>query len=224
MRNLAFCTELPSTGAVPDWIQLLPPGPNVTGKDGRVWRYDAATVVAAFNARQRPIPLDWEHSSSHRAPQGLDAPAAGWIVELAARADGIWGRVEWTERGRQQVVSREYKFVSPAFLQNATTGEISEIVHAGLTNQPNLPLMALNQAGIPAPLPLSPEHLAICRATGKDPKLFALELAKDAQQQAALNQSSPGEREQIIDQIARATGKDPAALKAEIARQTSVRS
>ena len=217
----SICSELPADGGVPSEIQIFPNGPQIVGRDGRSWRLDdPEALIAEFQREGRPLPVDWEHSSQHRAAQGLDAPAAGWITQLVNRAGAVWAKVEWTERARQQIAAREYRFISPAFLFHQATGAIRKLVHAGLTNQPNLSMAALNQVSTALPT-LTAMELEICRATGKDPTLFALELAQHEQQQAALNQSSPPEREQIIDQIARATGKDPAALKAEIARQTS---
>lgn len=150
---LAIAAE---TGTAPDWVQLLPAAPEVPGRDGRRWRYQPDVILAAFAMRGQSLVLDWEHASAHRAPQGLDAPAAGWIVELAARDDGIWGRVEWTERGREQVAAREYRFISPGFLFDAETREIFEIIHAGLTNQPNFKMAAL--AHLTPPTPAQPEE------------------------------------------------------------------
>lgn len=130
----------------PDWIQLLPAGPEIIGADGRAWTLpDPAPVLTAFAARGKPLPVDWEHSSEHRAPQGLDAPAAGWIDQLEARDGEIWGHVEWTPKAIQQITDREYRFLSPVFTYQKTNSQIIELVSAGLTNQPNLNLTALNQ-------------------------------------------------------------------------------
>lgn len=130
----------------PDWIELLPAGPAIQGADGRAWTLpDPTALIAAFTARNKPLVVDWEHSSEHRAPQGLDAPAAGWIDRLEARHGAIWGHVEWTPKAVQQIVAREYRFLSPVFTYQKTDSQIIELVSAGLTNQPNLNLTALNQ-------------------------------------------------------------------------------
>ncbi len=42
--------------------------------------------------------------------------ARGWIVELQARDDGIWGRVEWTGAGRALIEDRAYRGISPNLL------------------------------------------------------------------------------------------------------------
>ena len=140
---------LNEAGSAPEWIELIPAGFDVQGRDGRAWiNPDPEGVVAATSARSLPLPLDWEHATETRAPQGLDAPAAGWIEEVAVRDGGsIWGRVDWTLRGRAMVEGKppEYRFVSPVFTFDATTGVIRRLVSVGLTNTPNLLLTALNR-------------------------------------------------------------------------------
>lgn len=138
---------LNAEGTAPEWIELIPAGFDVRGRDGRAWiNPDPQAVVEATAADTHPLPLDWEHATETRAPQGLDAPAAGWIEETAVREGGsIWGRVDWTLRGRQMVEGKEYRFVSPVFAYDKVTGVIRRLVNAALTNTPNLLLTALNR-------------------------------------------------------------------------------
>lgn len=130
-------------GQAPEWIELIPAGPQVKGHDGRAWLNDQPDSVVAASAQRLPVPLDWEHATDVRAPQGLEAPAAGWIEELQVRNGAVWGRVSWTPRGAAQVINREYRFVSPGFGYSRATGRISRVIHAGLTNTPNFVLTAL---------------------------------------------------------------------------------
>lgn len=144
----------------PEWIQLLPAGPAITGADGRSWTLpDPAALLTEFIARNKPLVVDWEHASEHRAPQGLDAPAAGWIDRLEARNGAIWGHVEWTPKAAQQIAAREYRFLSPVFTYAKADSRIVALVSAGLTNQPNLNLTALNREEPPMPFPT-----AVCSA------------------------------------------------------------
>lgn len=138
---------LNEAGTAPEWIELIPGGFDVQGRDGRAWiNPDPQGVVAATAAETHPLPLDWEHATENRAPQGLDAPAAGWIEQTEVRDGGaIWGRVDWTLRGRTMVEAREYRFISPVFAYDKTTGVIRRLVSAALTNTPNLVLTALNR-------------------------------------------------------------------------------
>lgn len=154
--NLARARNLSLDATPPAWIELLPAGPAIVGSDGRAWTLDdPSTLVAAFNQRGKPLVIDWEHASEHRAPQGLDAPAAGWIDALEVRDGAIWGRVDWTPRAAQQLQAREYRFLSPVFVYEKAGARIRALTSAALTNQPNLPLKALNREESPMPLPVA---------------------------------------------------------------------
>ena len=144
--TLAALALAQNTASAPAWIELIPAGAVVTGEDGRSWRNPApADVIAASRvSANRPLPLDWEHATEHRAPKGLAAPAAGWIEALELRAGAIWGRVAWTNNGREHVAGRAYRFVSPVFAHTRTDNRILALKSVGLTNTPNLALTALN--------------------------------------------------------------------------------
>lgn len=158
--NLARALNISLDAIPPDWVQLLPAGPNIVGTDGRAWTLDDPTaLVTAIQQRGKSLVIDWEHASEHRAPHGLDAPAAGWIDSLEVRDGAIWGHVEWTPRAAQQIRDREYRYLSPVFSYEKTGGRIRALNSAGLTNQPNLPLKALNREEPPMSLPA-----ALCRA------------------------------------------------------------
>jgi len=168
MLTVAFNTLLNADAprVAPGWIQLLPAGRNITGLDGREWLNDAPDRVA----RETRIPLvvDFEHASEHRAPQGLDAPAAGWIERLEVRPDSsLWGQVEWTNRARQQIAEREYRYLSPTFLYAKENRRIVRLTSVGLTNQPNLEMTALNQEETP---PMLPPNVTFT-GKGKPPKV-----------------------------------------------------
>lgn len=145
--RMALNFEMPGDGSAPEWIQVLPPGQVITGRDGRTWINDQPEVLlAAFAAGGKDLPIDWEHSSELRAREGKEAPAAAWIKELAIRDDGsLWARVEWTARGAESVASKEYRYISPVFAFDRETLRIMQIRSCGLTNQPNLFLDALNR-------------------------------------------------------------------------------
>lgn len=138
---------IPDTGsaAVPEWIQIMPAG-EFSGRDGRgPWRLDNAEGVVAISMAQAPstgLPVDYEHQTEYAPINGQPAPASGWIPELQARPDGIWARVDWTERAAAHVTAREYRSVSPVFL-HGKDGEVRLIQSVALTNLPNLNLKSL---------------------------------------------------------------------------------
>jgi len=143
---VALNFELPADGAVPEVIELLPAGEIVQGRDGRAWLNDRPDIILqAFAEDGKDIPIDWEHSTELKAPGGEPAPAAGWIKGIQLGEDGsIQGRVEWTPKGSESVLNREYRYLSPVFRYELESRRIFRITSCGLTNQPNLYLNALN--------------------------------------------------------------------------------
>ncbi|HEY4294521.1 phage protease [Luteibacter sp.] len=154
--HLALNVELAAVdGAAPEWVELIPAGPNVTGLDGRSWVFDqlaADQVLATFGERGLDVVIDWNHATQLQAPTGGDAPAAAWIKQLESRDGALWGQVDWTPRGGQQVLNREYKYLSPVFDYDPTTKRIARLVSAAILNTPNLRLTALNSEETPVAL------------------------------------------------------------------------
>ena len=137
---------LNAEASAPDWVQLVPAGPRIMGRDGRYWMMsDPQAVADRFDPTKEPQ-IDIEHSSEIKAPMGEPAPAVGWIKAIEVRDGALWGRVDWTPEGAGLVSGRAYRYLSPVFTHDMASGEISKILSAGLTNQPNLEMAALNRA------------------------------------------------------------------------------
>lgn len=128
--------------AVPEWIHLLPAGTfrTVDGR-GPFMIEDAARLAADSLAAGGMLPIDETHATDFAAPRGEPAPARGWIVALEARGDGIWGKVEWTDAGRQLVADRAYQHVSSVIVCDKNL-RVTRIVRAALTNNPAVPNLA----------------------------------------------------------------------------------
>lgn len=127
-------------------MQLLPSG-MFKPSDGRSfkpghWYIDdgaAKGVIAAFQARRNPAVLDYEHQTLHKEANGRAAPAAGWITSLTWRpGEGLFGSVELTDRARNAIAEHEYRYVSPVFSFDPSSGRVRELRMAGLTNDPAL--------------------------------------------------------------------------------------
>lgn len=132
-----------SGDGAPEWLHLVPAG-TFKGVDGRgPYRVkDGQAVIRhSMQAGAGRLPIDENHAIDLRAPKGEASPARGWIVELQERAEGIFGRVEWTEDGRRMVAAKEYRGISPAISRKAD-GEIVAVLRASLTNTPNLTQLA----------------------------------------------------------------------------------
>lgn len=134
--------------SAPDWVMLLPCGPDLKARDGRHWTYEAAEVVADFAANRGPLVIDYEHAQDLQATNGHEAPAAGWIIEMEERDGAVWARVEWTKRAIAYIEERSYRYLSPS-LRQTRDGQIIGLNGAGLVNRPALLLPPLDdQDGI----------------------------------------------------------------------------
>jgi phage I-like protein len=145
MDPVLLHSALPAADDAPDWVHLVPDGV-FAGVDGRgpYTLADPAAVVAASLPPGHRLVIDECHATDLAAPRGLPAPARGWIVEMEARTDGLWGRVEWTQEGRALVASRAYRGFSPALFVAKASGAVTRVLRGSLTNDPNLPVANLH--------------------------------------------------------------------------------
>lgn len=176
--------------SAPEWVQLTPAGQTWTGVDGRTWTgANAAALVGLFKAENQPLPIDFEHASEVKAKQGEAAPAIGWIEDVEAREGAVWARVAWNAAGSEAVTSRAYRYLSPVFWFDKSKRPV-RLRSAGLTNQPNFYMAALNRAADPEEDDVSME--AICKALGlatdaDEAAILGAINQRDADHQTALN-------------------------------------
>ena len=91
--------------------------------------------------------------------------AAGWISDLAARPDGVWGLIGWTEKARGFIAADELRYLSPTFTTDGldrSTGQSQgpSLFGAALLNDPylkELPRVAASAAP-PTPQPQPKEQ------------------------------------------------------------------
>ncbi len=133
------------------WYALIPPGQQIIGRDGRRFTNpNPQLIIDQFTANGADLPVDIEHATELKAPQGEPAPAYGWIKAVrVSDAGAIEGFIEWTEQGQAIVDSKQYRYLSPVFYFSKDNNAIIKLTSAGLTNQPNLQLTALNHQQIP---------------------------------------------------------------------------
>lgn len=128
-------------------VRLLPAGTfraaDGSGRptDAPSWRLDAdiaGVLIARHNARASRRVVDYEHQTLHAAQNGQPAPAAGWITALSYReSDGLYAEIEWSEKAAAMIAAGEYRYLSPVFHYDST-GQVLDILMAGLTNNPGL--------------------------------------------------------------------------------------
>lgn len=185
----SFVVSAPAEGDNVIDIQLTPVG-DFLPSDGRemtvpAWHIDqasAARVIERFNARKSRVVVDYEHQTLKKEANGQPAPAAAWMRALQWReGSGLWATVELTARAAGLIRSGEYKYVSPVFVYDESTGEVLAILMAAFTNDPAIDGMeplALRAAASFAHAFQSPDqqdtamkklHLALCALLGLDP-------------------------------------------------------
>lgn len=181
---IEFAVDLALTaeGHAPEWVHLLPLG-RFVARDGRVFdNSNPDGLIATFGSRAVDLPIDYEHQNDRpEARLNGPVPAAGWVKELKRKADGIWGRVEWTARAREMIANREYRYLSPAIRYLKEGGKITMLKGAGLVHSPALHLTALAEED----------------AGGKEPTLAARVVAE------ALGLSPDAGEAEILDLLKR---------------------
>jgi len=138
MKNALICICKDFEGKVPAEIQVIPYGYHKTPKGPfELDAPGAREVIDAFNSRQNDMVIDYEHQTMADPP--VEAPAAGWIKQLINKGEGgVWAAIEWTEKAKQYIANREYKYVSPVWLKRISDNKVFRLINVGLTNQPNI--------------------------------------------------------------------------------------
>jgi len=129
----------------PAEFQLLPDGViDIEGdRPARLDDAAARAVISDFQRRGNDMVIDYEHQTL----KDVEAPAAGWIKSLVYRgAEGLWAVVEWTERAKQYLQNKEYRYFSPVMWVNNKDRSVARIENVALTNFPKInnlkPIMA----------------------------------------------------------------------------------
>jgi len=129
-------------------VQLLPDGVFRAAKDGRphdapYWKLDkdiAERLIQRVSARANDLHFDYEHQTLHAEENGREAPAAGWFRELEyIPGEGLFAiEPRWTAKAKAYIENEEYRYVSAVFAYDRETGEVTDLYHAALTNDPGL--------------------------------------------------------------------------------------
>uniref|UniRef100_A0A7C5VFF7 Mu-like prophage I protein n=1 Tax=Thermus caliditerrae TaxID=1330700 RepID=A0A7C5VFF7_9DEIN len=130
----------------PERIPLHPAGEFVG--NGTLFLFDEASLALAqeeLTKRGVPWVLDFHHQTVRvEEGQAAEAPAAGFITGLEVGEDGfVYGRVEWSETGRERVARGEYAYVSPVLYYDPTPDALGRHRVLGyhsfaLTNNPGI--------------------------------------------------------------------------------------
>jgi len=214
-----FVAEMPQAGAVPSEFQVFPAGTvELQGDEPVIVDREAiADVIRKFDARGVDMVIDFEHQTEGgewSSPDGT-APAAGWIKRLLDRGEqGLWAVVEWTERARQYLANREYRYFSPVFLTSKKDRRLVELLRVALTNAPRLNWIRPITAKKPAPGGEKEEDVDKLKEL-----LKALGLAEDAgveQAIAAIAKLKEAPKPVVAKGVASALGLAETATESEI--------
>lgn len=97
-----------------------------------------SNFVKNFRKNVRGIMLDIDYSHKHDQSKG--DKAAGWIISLDQRKDGLWGQISWTGEALKEVKDGAWKYMSIEFADDWCNAQGScyedVLMGAALTNRP----------------------------------------------------------------------------------------
>ena len=161
MNNLILNREfrLPDDG----WYHIAPFGefPHAAADVIQVIDQEACIAMAArfaADAQTTNFPgllVDFDHFSLNGEKR---SEAAGWIIGLENRENGLWAQIRWSDLGEEAVKGGRYRFLSPVWARSDCVdlgdGRVRpvRILNAAVTNDPNLkglvPLSNSGQRGV----------------------------------------------------------------------------
>ncbi len=118
-------------------MQLLPSGKfDLNDRRGPWVVKDMASVIERSRRHLEPcMPVDMDRAMDRH--KETEAPAAGWIEELAAHDDCIWSRIAWaTDRQGEDRRAEIPRHRSRR--EGDEGGRGHAIIRAGLTNTPSI--------------------------------------------------------------------------------------
>jgi phage I-like protein len=126
---------------LPELIDLIPTG-EVKGKAGDfiVDKEAFDAMYKVFKDRKLDVPFDYEHQTL----MDKQAPAAGWIKDLIWTDSMIKAKVEWTDKAKEYLKNKEYRYSSPVIQVDPKTRRAMELHSSALTNTPaidNMPTL-----------------------------------------------------------------------------------
>src|SRR5688500_14837475 len=116
MADFGFIIDIQghSFGEAPEWIQAFPIGTWQHPVHGKIAITPDKVAKLAANVhagiRGQDLDIDYDHKAK-------DGTAAGWVRDAEARTDGLYLKIEWTEKAREHIANREYRYFSPEFTE-----------------------------------------------------------------------------------------------------------
>lgn len=131
-----------ASSAAPDVIPLFAYGKtDYTNAENQPDHYvfleaDADAIKAEFDRRGVDGMIDYNHQQLRAKTNGQPAPAAGWYPEMVKTPEGLAIKTSWTDRAKEFIANKEYRYTSPLFYKDKLTNRITRLVNVALTNIP----------------------------------------------------------------------------------------
>lgn len=134
MKGIVACSGgMVDVEGVPEEIKILPLGHVHSQKgDFEVDDESVELIRKQFKSRRLDLVIDYEHQTL----KDVQAPAGGWIEDIYKGDDAIIAKVKWTDRAKEYIKNREYRYLSPVVLIRKKDRKAAAIHSAALTNTP----------------------------------------------------------------------------------------
>ena len=144
---------LPEGDEPPTEIRLFSAGEVRTEKGRFLFDEEAAAMVLdGIKRRKTELMFDYNHASldPHPIDPERAARAAGWH-DVEMRNGELWAvNIRWTDAAAAGIRAKEWRYYSPAFLDDPKSGRIIDYINCALTNLPAThaltPLVAASRA------------------------------------------------------------------------------
>lgn len=132
-KYYALKGEQTEINGVPEIISIIPLGHVKSRKgDFEVDEESYQLMKSHMEERGIDIVIDYEHQTL----EDVQAPAGGWIKELYLEAGAISAKVEWTDRAKEYLKNKEYRYLSPVIMVRKNDNKATMLHSAALTNTP----------------------------------------------------------------------------------------
>ena len=134
VEKIVLCSGgMVDVGGVPEEIKILPLGHVHSQKgDFEVDDESAEMIRNQFKSRKLDLVIDYEHQTL----KDVQAPAGGWIEDIYKGEDAIVAKVKWTDRAKEYLKNREYRYLSPVVMVRKKDRKAAAIHSVALTNTP----------------------------------------------------------------------------------------
>lgn len=115
---------------IPDTIHIIPIGE---------WAHDAYGPIIINKSDIREFAMNFNAgvrkgvfiTAGHEGFEEL--PAVGWVQDVEVRDDGLWGTVDWNDKGREALQDKQWKFFSPELCRDYEDPETHSLYRNVLT-------------------------------------------------------------------------------------------